>query len=77
MDKKPFRVFLQSGRNDRDNAHGNWWLANLQMAAALNYRDYDHLFVGGTGGHDGEHAGAVLPDALRWLWRPATGATQE
>ena len=74
---RPLRVYLQDGEADLDNEWGNWWLANLQMAAALTYRDYDHLFVGGTGGHDGEHGGAVLPDALRWLWRPATGATRD
>ena len=31
--KKPIRVFLQDGSNDLDNAHGNWPLANQQMAA--------------------------------------------
>lgn len=73
---RPLRVYLQDGAADLDNEWGNWWLANLQMEAAFKYRDYDHLFVGGTGGHDGEHAGAVLPDALRWLWRPVTGMTR-
>ena len=48
---------------------GNWWLANLQMVSALEYRGYDHRFVAASGGHSGEHGGAVLPDALRWLWR--------
>jgi enterochelin esterase family protein len=23
----------------------------------------------GDGGHDANHGGAILPDALRWLWR--------
>lgn len=32
---------------------------------------YDYKFVGGTGGHSGKHGGAILPDSLRWLWRPA------
>jgi enterochelin esterase-like enzyme len=66
---RPLRVFLQDGEADLDNEYGNWWLANLQMVAALRYRSYDHRFVGGSGGHDGEHAGAILPDSLRWLWR--------
>ena len=66
---RPLRVFLQDGETDLDNEHGNWWLANLQMVAALQYRGYDHRFVGGSGGHDGQHAGAILPDSLRWLWR--------
>src|SRR5207245_8591345 len=36
-EKKPIRVFLQDGSNDLDNAAGNWWLANLQMEAALKF----------------------------------------
>ena len=66
---KPIRVFLQDGEKDLDNAHGNWWLANQEMAAALKFAKYDHLFVGGTGEHNGKHGGAILPDTLRWLWR--------
>lgn len=66
---KPLRVYLQDGSHDLDNAHGNWWLGNQQMAAALKFRNYDYKFVAGEGGHNGNHGGAVLPDALRWLWR--------
>lgn len=66
---RPLRVFLQDGEADLDNQYGNWWLANLQMVAALRYRNYDHTFVGGSGGHDGLHGGTILPDSLRWLWR--------
>ena len=40
-EKKPIRVFLQDGSNDLDNEHGNWPLANQQMAKALAYKDYD------------------------------------
>ncbi len=66
---KPIRVFLQDGDKDLDNAHGNWWLSNLQMEAALKFAKYDHKFVGGKGEHNGKHGGAILPDSLRWLWR--------
>jgi enterochelin esterase-like enzyme len=66
---KPIRVFQQDGSGDLDNAHGNWPLANQQMAAALRYAKYDHEFVYGTGAHSGVHGGAILPDSLRWLWR--------
>ena len=66
---RPLRVFLQDGEADLDNEYGNWWLANLQMAAALRYRGYDYQFVGGSGEHNGQHGGAILPDSLRWLWR--------
>jgi enterochelin esterase-like enzyme len=66
--KRDIKVFLQSGENDLETQFGNWWLANLEMASALKWRSYDHKFVGGTGGHDGKHGGAILPDSLRWLW---------
>jgi enterochelin esterase family protein len=67
--KKPIRVFLQDGSGDLDNAHGNWWLSNLQMEAALKFAKYDYKAVWGDGGHNGKHGGAILPDSLRWLWR--------
>ena len=63
------RVFLQDGSNDLNNGPGNWWLSNLQMESALEFRGYDYKFVGGTGGHSGEHGGAILPESLEWLWR--------
>ncbi|HEV8605053.1 MAG TPA: alpha/beta hydrolase-fold protein [Tepidisphaeraceae bacterium] len=66
---KPIRVFLQDGSNDLDNVHGNWFLANQQMAAALKFAKYDYKTEWGTGKHSGEHGGAILPDSLRWLWR--------
>jgi enterochelin esterase family protein len=67
--KRDIKVFLQSGTGDLETQFGNWWLANLQMASALKWRGYDHRFVGGEGGHDGKHGGAILPDSLRWLWQ--------
>ena len=39
------------------------------MASALQYAGYDAKFVVGTEAHNGKHGGAILPDALRWLWR--------
>ncbi len=68
-DKKPLRVFIQDGENDLDNLHGNWPLANQQMAAAFEFSKYDYKFVLGTGRHSGRHGGAIFPDTLRWLWR--------
>jgi enterochelin esterase family protein len=66
---KPIRIFLQDGSGDLDNAHGNWFLANQQMAAALKFAKYDYKAEFGEGGHNGIHGGAILPDSLRWLWR--------
>ena len=68
-ERKPIRVFLQDGEGDLDNDHGNWPLANQQMAAALKFMDYDSKFVYGEGAHNGIHGGAILPESLRWLWR--------
>lgn len=69
-DPKPIRVFLQDGEGDLDNAHGNWPLANQQMAKSLAYAKYDFKFVYGEGAHNGIHGGAILPESMRWLWRP-------
>ncbi len=66
---KPIRIFLQGGSGDLDNRFGHWPLANQQMAAALQFANYDYQFVFGSGGHSGAHGGAILPDSLRWLWR--------
>lgn len=68
-EKKPLRVFLQDGSNDLDNLHGNWPLANQQMASSLKFKGYDYQFEFGDGGHSGKHGGMLLPDSLRWLWR--------
>ena len=67
---RPIRVFLQDGMNDLDNVHGNWWLANQSLARALAWEErYDYRFVAGVEGHSARHGAALLPDALRWLWR--------
>jgi enterochelin esterase-like enzyme len=67
--KKPIRIAFQDGENDLDNNNGNWWLSNLQMEKAFIFMGYDHKFYRGVGGHTSPHESAVLPDALRWLWR--------
>ena len=72
-DAKPIRVYLQDGSNDLDNQHGNWWLGNQQMDAALRFKGYDVRFDRGAGGHSGNHGASLMPDGLRWLWRDAPG----
>lgn len=69
-ERKPLRIFLQGGENDLDNAFGNWPLANKMMAASLQYKGYDFRFVMGDGAHNSKHGGSLLPEAMRWLWRP-------
>lgn len=66
---KPIRVFLQAGSNDLDVGWGNWPLANLGMAAALNFAGYDYRLEYGDGEHNTKHGGAILPESLVWLWR--------
>jgi enterochelin esterase family protein len=68
--ERAVRVFLQTGEHDLDILFGNWMLANRQLAAALAYRGYAHRLVVGEGGHSLRHGGALLPEALRWLWLP-------
>lgn len=67
--RKPLRVFLQTGRHDLDIVFGDWQAANRALAAALDYRGYEHQLVVGEGGHSLAHGGAIFPDTLRWLWR--------
>ncbi len=68
-ERKPIRIWLQDGRNDVDNPHGNWPIGNQRLAAALAYQDYDYKFACGKGEHNSNEAGPLLPAALRWLWR--------
>lgn len=68
-ERKPLRIFLQEGSNDLDNLHGNWPLANQEMAAALKFARYDYRFEMGDGAHNGKHGGAILPETLKWVWR--------
>jgi enterochelin esterase-like enzyme len=69
--RKPLRVFLQAATRDLgwDAPDLNWFSANLKVSAALAEVGYDLRLVLGDGGHDTNHGGAILPDALRWLWR--------
>ena len=46
---------------------------NLRSAAALAEPGYDMRLVLGDGGHSANHGGVLLPDALRWVWRPSSG----
>jgi enterochelin esterase-like enzyme/sugar lactone lactonase YvrE len=65
---KPIKVYLQEGVDDLNNLHGNWPLANQDMAAALRFAGYDFKLEMTNGGHSGNAGGKVLPNALRWLW---------
>lgn len=67
-DPKDIKVYLQEGRDDLSNLHGSWPLGNQDLAAALQFAGYTYKLVMTDGGHSGNWAGEVFPDALRWLW---------
>ena len=74
---KPIRVFLQAGKNDHivpgqpygTFYGGNWPMNNRVMLEALESTGYDAKLVLGDEGHNMKHGAAIMPEALRWLWR--------
>ena len=72
---KAIKVYLQEGKEDLDNLHGNWPLGNQDMAAALQFAGYNYKLVMTEGGHSGKYGGEDLPNALRWLWAPDSEST--
>jgi gluconolactonase len=74
---KPIRIFLQDGKNDHlvpaepygTYFAGSWPINNQVMFEAFESTGYDVRLEMGTGGHDIEQSSAIMPDALRWLWR--------
>ncbi len=69
MEPKPLRVFLQDGKRDNNIYAGSWYVANQDMASAFEWAGYDYTFVVGEEQHNAIHGSAILPDAMRWLWR--------
>jgi gluconolactonase len=66
---KPIRIFLQDGSGDQNHWGGDWWMANQSMERAFVFAGYEVNHVWGTGGHNGQQATEVFPDAMRWLWK--------
>lgn len=68
--RRSTRIFLQAAHRDLNwnSAQDNWFAENLETAAAMARAAYDFRLVVGDGGHSPNHAGVLLPDALRWLW---------
>ena len=69
FEPKALRVFLQDGSNDANGTGGNWFLANQEMLSAFEFAGYEVNHVWGDGGHNGKHATAIFPDAMRWIWK--------
>jgi len=74
---KPIRIFMQDGSADHiapaepygTSFAGSWPINNQVMFEALEFAGYDVKLVMGSDGHSTKQGGAILPDALRWLWR--------
>jgi enterochelin esterase-like enzyme len=69
FEPKPLRIFLQGGSADLNIYAGDWWMVNQEMQRALAFAGYEVQHVWGEGGHDGKHATAIFPDAMRFLWK--------
>jgi enterochelin esterase-like enzyme len=67
--KHNIRVWLQDGSEDLDLQFGNWPFANLRMANALKFREYDYHFSFGKGTHNSAQGAAEFPAEMTWLWR--------
>lgn len=74
---KPIRIFLQDGKNDHVVPNqpygtfyaGSWPINNQVMFEAFDSAGYDARLVIGDEGHNMKQGAAIMPDALRWLWR--------
>lgn len=74
---KPIRIFLQDGRNDHivpgqpygTFYAGSWPINNQVIYEAFQFAGYDVKLVIGDEGHNMKQGRAIMPDALRWLWR--------
>ena len=74
---KPLRVFLQAGKNDHIVPEqpygtfyaGSWPVNNKVMQEAFESAGYDTKLELGDEGHNMKQGAAIMPDALRWLWR--------
>src|SRR3954462_8580061 len=74
---KPIRVFQQAGKNDHIGPSqpygtfyaGSWPVNNRVMMDAFESAGYDAKLVIGEEAHNMKHGGAIMPEALRWLWR--------
>ena len=74
---KPIRIFLQDGNNDHvvpgqpygTFYAGSWPINNRVIYEAFQFAGYDAKLTMGEEGHNMKQGGAIMPDALRWLWR--------
>ena len=55
---KPIKVYLQDGKDDLNNLHGNWPLGNRDLAAALQFAGDQYKLEMTDGGHSGRWGGS-------------------
>jgi len=67
--RRNVRVWLQDGSNDIEGQYGSWPLANLRLANALKFKEYDFHFSFGKGTHNTGQGAAEFPEEMVWLWR--------
>ncbi len=71
-ERKPFRIFMQDGRNDirrPGKPNNDWFLQNVRLMKALTKKGYDLNYTWGIGNHGQKQGGAIFPEMMRWLWR--------
>ncbi len=69
FEPKPIRIFLEDGSNDLNIYGGDWWMANQAMERSLVFSGYEVTHNWGEGGHNGDHATELFPEAMKWLWK--------
>jgi enterochelin esterase-like enzyme len=68
--KRNIRIWMQDGSEDiESDRYGSWPLANLRLANALKFKDYDFHFSFGKGTHNSGQGAAEFPAEMIWLWR--------
>jgi enterochelin esterase-like enzyme len=68
-ERRNIRVWLQDGSNDIEGKYGSWPLANLRLANALKFKEYDFHLSFGKGTHGTGQGAAEFPEQMIWLWR--------
>lgn len=64
------RIYLQDNDEDTWNPlFGSWYEYNLLMESALGFAGYELEHHWDKGGHNGRNGGAIMSEALRFLWK--------
>lgn len=67
-EKKQMKIFMTVGEIDLDIIFGDWLTANRDVRKALEYKEYDYMYVEHKSGHTGKVMRQLLPGVLRWMW---------